>query len=337
MANERKEEETKCSIDPYEHLSIVLNPDGTLTRLKTLDKVEAVSDTKTAASASVSGRNVLSKDVTLNAERNTWVRIFRPVSPHANDQTVVGLPLIIYFHGGNWVLNSADTIFCHDFCECFARIGPAVIISVNFRLPPEHRLPAAYEDAEDALVWVKNQAIIPNGDPWLRNFADFSRCFLAGWSTGGNIAFHARLRSLDLDLKPLKIVGTVLDQPVFGGTQRTRSEKKYANDQILPLKVTDLMWELALPIGANRDHQYCNPMLDANLSNKVGSIGKVLVRGYGGEVTIDRQLQLVEKLLQRGVKVEARFDDVGFHGIDLIDPRRAMNTLDIAKHFMLNC
>nr|DAD48786.1 TPA_asm: hypothetical protein HUJ06_018723 [Nelumbo nucifera] len=63
------------------------------------------------------------------------------------------------------ILNGPDTIFCHEFCENFIRFGPAILVSVAYCLAPEHRLPVAYKDGEDALLWLKNQALSPNGQP----------------------------------------------------------------------------------------------------------------------------------------------------------------------------
>ncbi|KAI3967192.1 hypothetical protein MKX01_042777 [Papaver californicum] len=134
---------------------------------------------------------------------------------------------------------------------------PVLIGSVEYRLAPENRLPAAYDDAVEALIWVRNQALdTVNGDLWMRD------C--------GNIAYHGGLRSLELNLEPIQISGLIMNQPYFGGLERTGSELRLTNDKVLSLTKSDEMWELALPHGANRDNGYCNPMAqDATSGNKL--------------------------------------------------------------------
>ncbi|XP_043705480.1 probable carboxylesterase 9 [Telopea speciosissima] len=315
-------------IDPYEHMKFQLNPDGSITRLSELPTLEASVDDPLGDT-----RGIMSKDVIFNPEKKTWARIVRPMPDDL--EKGVRLPLVMYFHGGGFTTYTAGTVFCNNLCERAARLVPCIVVSVSYRLAPENRLPAAYEDADDALLWLKQQALdTENGEPWLKELADFSRILLFGWNSGANVAFHARLRALDLDLAPLKILGVMMTQPLFGGMERTKSDLKYADDQMLPLTVNDLMWELALPVGANRDHEYCNPWASPRIIEKLPNMGKVLVRGYGGDITIDRQRSLVELLMKNGVQVVAHFDDVGFHGIDLIDSRRAVATLNYLKDFI---
>ena len=144
----------------------------------------------------------------------------------------------------------------HDFCSNIAIDVNAIIVSVDYRLAPEHRLPAAYDDAVETL-----HLITTNQDEWLTKYADFSNTFIMGTSAGGNVAYHAGLRvASEVENLQLLILikGLILHQPFFGATQRTESELRLVSDPVLPLFVNDLMWELSLPIGVDRDHEYCN-------------------------------------------------------------------------------
>lgn len=142
------------------------------------------------------------------------------------------------------------------------------------------------------------------------------------------------MRIQELKLSPLKIAGIILNQPFFGGKHRTRSELKLATDQYFPLPVQDLLWELALPQRTDRDHRYCNPFMDGPSKEKLKRLGRCLVIGFGGDPLLDRQQDFVQMLVQQGVLVEARFDDVGFHGIDMIDSRRQTAILNFIKEFV---
>lgn len=139
---------------------------------------------------------------------------------------------------------------------------------------------------------------------------------------------------MDYDLEPVKIAGLIMNQPMFSGNKRTRSELKYATDQFLPLPAIDLYWQLSLPPGTDRDHRYANPMADGPRRKKIKSLGRCLVLGYGGDPMVDKQQEFVEMLIVEGVPVEAHFDNVGFHGIDLIDARRAAALLTFVKEFV---
>ncbi|KAK4491264.1 hypothetical protein RD792_002000, partial [Penstemon davidsonii] len=172
--------------EAYKVLGISQNPDGSLTREIRIPMVNAtpfVDPTKLTPIA-------LSRDVFLNPFTNkSCVRLFRPLRPPRNTK----LPLIIYLHGGDFVLFSATTLVFHNFCNAISSQIPAVIASVEYRLAPEHRLPAAFDDAVNAILWVKNQALgILDRDPWLDKYADFSRVFLLGSASGGNIVYHAQ-------------------------------------------------------------------------------------------------------------------------------------------------
>ncbi|KNA18481.1 hypothetical protein SOVF_070400 [Spinacia oleracea] len=313
--------------NPYEHLKVSLNDDGTLHRY---NKMAHIPPNLNPGKAEA----VASKDITIDMEKNIWVRVYCPTNlPSNDDGCVAKLPIIVFFHGGGWIDHGVADIFCHESCVQFARDMPAIIISLEYRLSPEHKLPAQYEDAMDTVLWIRQQMLDPNGEQWLKEYGDFSRCYLGGRGNGGNMAYNACIRAADVDISPLKISGIILNQPMFSGNHRTKSELKYACDELYPLPVWDLMWELALPKGTDRDHRYCNPIKDPALKSKIAKIGRCLVIGYSMDPMVDRQQEFVAMLLGGGAKVHAHFD-VGFHGVDLIDSKRSSYNLQLIKDFV---
>lgn len=111
------------------------------------------------------------------------VRIYRPEG--AGEWS----PLIAYFHGGGWQMGSLDS---HDgICRVLANRTGFVVLSVDYRRPPEHVFPAAAEDCYSALTWAVRHADDLGIDP--------SRVAVAGDSAGGNLAAAVTLRARDED------------------------------------------------------------------------------------------------------------------------------------------
>lgn len=313
------------NVDLYGYLGIIRSPDGTITRLP-----------GPATPASSDPRNPfhLSKDLPINQSNGTWARMFVPQEAFHSSPTTK-LPVIVYFHGGGFIVGNVSAPLFNDLHTELTIEIPAVIISVDYRLAPEHRLPAAYNDCLEALYVIKD-----SNDEWLEKYADLSKCFLMGTSAGGNIAYHGGLHAAARvdDLKPLEIKGLILHHPFFGGTKRTNAELRMANDKVIPLCATDFMWELSLPIGADRDHEFSNPMMGINpqLFELIKALGwKILVIGCAGDPLIDRQIELAKKLEENGVSVQAKFDDGGYHGYGYVNPTAKAITV-VVKEFVLS-
>ncbi|XP_057762554.1 probable carboxylesterase 120 [Arachis stenosperma] len=298
--------------DPLKNLGIVRNQDGTITRIIQYPTTPPTQDLINP---------ILTKDLPLNPKNKTWVRIFLPKKALQNQNISTKLPLIVYYHGGGFIYTSASSTINHDFCSNMSLQLSAVIASVDYRLAPEYRLPAAYDDSVEALHWLRT-----TDETWVRDYADFSKCYIMGSSAGGNIAYHVGLlvsttvNSFDFD--PLKIRGLILHHPFFGGSQRTESELRPVNDPVLPIGNCDLMWELALPEGAGRDHWYCNPTVvddDVCFEEIKRLRWKVFVLGCYGDPMIDRMVGLVAMLRRKGVEVVDHFGE-GHHGVAYGDP-----------------
>ncbi|KAL1543462.1 putative carboxylesterase 8 [Salvia divinorum] len=317
--------------EAYKFLNVELNPDGSLTRHGDPPTLPASPEPDPNNPNSSS----LSKDIPLNAATNTFIRLFRPLRPPPDAK----LPLLIYFHGGGFVFASAAIAPFHASCCRMSTHLPALIASVEYRLAPEHRLPAAYQDAMDAVSWARDQAAADSGggaDPWMEELADFSRVFLMGSSAGGNIVYRTGLALLDEDVRPMKIVGLIMNQPFFGGAPRTGSELKYYNDPIIPLHGADLLWSLALPPGADRAHEYCDPLAGGGPhEERIRRLPVSLVRGYSGDLLVDKQKEFAEMLTARGARVVAQFEDGGHHAVELFDPKFADALYDAVRDFVV--
>jgi acetyl esterase len=112
------------------------------------------------------------------------IRVYRPSDAAA-------LPVVVWFHGGGWVLGSLDT---HDnHCRQLSDDVDAIVVSVDYRLAPEAKFPAAVDDCVAAWNWVCAHAKELNGDP--------SRVALGGDSAGGNLAAVTCLLARDQNLR----------------------------------------------------------------------------------------------------------------------------------------
>jgi acetyl esterase len=107
-----------------------------------------------------------------------------PVRIYWGAQTA-GLPILVYFHGGGWVIGDLDS---HDgACRTLANKAGCIVVSVDYRLAPEHRFPAAVDDCYAATVWAAENAASLGGDAL--------KLAVGGDSAGGNLAAVVALKA----------------------------------------------------------------------------------------------------------------------------------------------
>ena len=140
-------------------------------------------------------------------------------------------PLVVWFHGGGWVLGDLDSDdpLCRDLC---ARFG-AVVLSVNYRHAPEHRFPAAAVDATAAVSWAVEHAADLGADP--------AQVIVAGWSAGANLAAIAcqQLR----DRGGASIAGQLLVCPVADCDLDRPSYHANAEGYVLTRAMMQWFWD----------------------------------------------------------------------------------------------
>ncbi|GMI88700.1 carboxyesterase 18 [Hibiscus trionum] len=196
---------------------------------------------------------VRTTDTVVDATRNLYFRVFVPsVDRDAN------MPVIIYFHGGGFAYMQANSIACDDLCRRLCKKTGAVIVSVNYRLTPEHKYPCQYEDGFDVVKFIDDNANTNSGNLNLPSNANLKQCFIAGDSAGGNLAHHVAVKACEYELRNVELIGLIAIQPFFGGEERTDSEIRLADGPVLSVKGSDRLWKMFLPEGSDRDHPACN-------------------------------------------------------------------------------
>ncbi|XP_002994010.2 probable carboxylesterase 8 [Selaginella moellendorffii] len=243
------------------------------------------------------------KDVILDEGTGMWARIFAPKSATViDDASFTGKrALLVYFHAGGFASTSPASMRSHSICSGISRKMGMIVVSVAYRLAPEHRLPVAFDDSFASLQWLQSQAQQSpmDRDPWLKN-ADFSRIFLMGNSSGGTIVHYMAARSIHRDLSPLGIKGLVSVAPFFGGEERSKSEiQSLVQPDLLTLAHCDTLWRFCLPEGANRDHGYCRVPRAEEIA-KIDPMPPLLVVVGAGDVLYSRVVEYYEELRKAG-------------------------------------
>ncbi|KAI4365673.1 hypothetical protein MLD38_021637 [Melastoma candidum] len=208
------------------------------------------------------------------------------------------VPVIVFFHGGSFTHSSANSAIYDTCCRRLVSLCKAVVVSVNYRRSPEHRYPCAYDDGWAALKWVKSR-------PWLRSGKDSKvHVYLAGDSSGGNIAHNVALRAAEAEVE---VLGNILLNPMFGGQERTESEKKLDRKYFVTIQDRDWYWRAFLPEGEDRDHPACNPFGPRGKSLEGLKFPKSLVVVAGLNLVQDWQLAYIEGLKKNNQEVKLLF------------------------------
>jgi acetyl esterase/lipase len=261
--------------------------DGRIERYMSHDHVPTGLDPNTG---------IQSKDVLISPETSVSVRIF---IPKINGPDQKKLPLLVHYHGGGFCAGSPFETVAQNFLTSLVSQANIIVVTVDYRLAPEHPLPIAYDDSWDALQWIAAHSNKQGPEPWLNEYVDFGRVFLAGESAGANIAHYVAVQAGVSLLAGLKIVGALIVHPFFGGKER------------------DEMYKFLCPTSTGCDDDpKLNPAVDPNLSSLACS--KVLVNVAEKDWLKDRGVAYYETLGKSGwggtvELLETKGEDHCFH------------------------
>ncbi|HET6828837.1 MAG TPA: alpha/beta hydrolase, partial [Ramlibacter sp.] len=222
------------------------------------------------------------------------LRIYRPLGSIPADP----LPVLVYYHGGGWVIGDLDT---HDtLCRELANGAGCAVVAVDYRMGPEHRFPAAVDDANAALRWVSHNA---------RDLSvDASRIAVGGDSAGGNLAAVAAIAAREAGGPALRfqlLVYPATDMRRTAASHTTNGQgylltsdtMRYFHDHYIADPAHDLDWR-------------ASPLLHPELSGLPPAF--VLTAGY--DPLRDEGLQYAQRLTQAGVSTTLVCFERQIHG-----------------------
>ena len=231
-------------MDPATKLSF----DSPLLRVYEDGRVERLFGTEITPPGFDAATGVTSKDVVIDGTTGVFARLYIPGS----DTQGKKLPVLLYFHGGGLILDTASSPMYHRYLNSLVSKAGVLAVSVNYRLAPEHPIPAAYDDSWTALTWAAS-----TDDRWLSEHGDLGRIFLAGDSGGANIVHNmAIMAGARDDLSPGALLeGAIVLHPMFGGVEPVDGEAMYTREFM------EKLWPLICPdTTEGLDDPRLNPM-----------------------------------------------------------------------------
>jgi acetyl esterase len=204
------------------------------------------------------------------------------------DSAEPGLPVLLYLHGGGFVIGDVDT--CESMCRQLAVQSGVAVVAINYRLAPEHKYPAGLEDAWAAFNWLLSQGhtVGVNG----------RRMAVAGDSAGGTLAACVALMARDGGL-PLALQALIY--PSVQTRSVTDSFKRYSQDTLLSAEL--MMWFEAQARGGRLDHAWYREPLHAPRHDGLAPAWIGLAEC---DALTDEGLQYADTLKAAGVPVEVR-------------------------------
>jgi acetyl esterase len=221
------------------------------------------------------------------------VRVYRPA-------VETPAPTLVFYHGGGWTLGTLDS--ADDLCRNLARRVGCVVVSVDYRLAPEHPFPAGLDDAYAALEWVADHAETFGGDP--------SRLAVAGTSAGGNLAAAVALRACEFDGPT--IAHQALLYPITDHAFDTDSYAENADGPLLTRADMEWFWDQYLRSPVDGANPYASVLRAADAALTGLPSATVVTAGF--DPLRDDGVAYADRLTAAGVDVDHQHYPTMAHG-----------------------
>jgi acetyl esterase/lipase len=217
-----------------------------------------------------------------------------PVRVYTPKNATGALPVVVYYHGGGWVIANKDVYDAG--ARAIAKLANAIVVSVDYREAPEHPFPAAHDDALATYQWALKNAASLHGDP--------TKLALAGESAGGNLAVATAIAARDQKLEaPLAVVAIY---PIAGSDTTTASYVENANAK--PLNRAMMTWFFNQYAKNPADRN--DPRINLVAANLAGLPPTTIINAQIDPLRSDGEM-LADKMRSAGVQVDQRtFDGV---------------------------
>jgi len=231
------------------------------------------------------------EDRTVPADPEVPVRIYRPHRAHG---------AIVWLHGGGFVMGDLDTE--HPWAVRVAGGSGAVVVSVGYRRAPEHRFPAALDDAYGVLTWAAGHAAELGIDP--------GRIAVGGHAAGAGLAAAVALRARDQQGPPIRY--QLLSQPELDDRQQTWSARHFTGTPFMTRDKVTASWRHYL--GSAPASPYAAPARAGDLSG----LPPAYIATAEFDPNRDEAIDYAQRLLQADVPVELHQWPGTFHGSQAI-------------------
>lgn len=240
--------------------------------------------------------DIVEDEVIAVGEHPFPVRVYRSSSGEER-------PVVVYFHGGGWVIGSLQT--SDGFCRRLVHAADCVVVAVGYRKAPEHPFPAAIDDATAAIAWASATAERWSSDP--------ARLVVLGDSAGGNIATVAVRRLMGTN-PDVAVARQILAYP---GTSADRNPSSSDHGSEWPLTDADRLWFLDQYVSD--EAMRSDPDVAPLLADVAGMPPTTVLLG-GCDPLLEEGLAYSDHLCRAGVSVDVHLYAGQIHGFLTLDP-----------------